>query len=87
MNNQHHSKRKRRDSSVRYFHRGRICKGLHVEFSAPETRPGDILMMTCEWDPRLPETLSSKMRRNYERERGQFITLLEADGHAVLVFE
>ena len=58
--------------AVKYFHRARICKGLHVEFSAPEPRPGTPTMATCCWCPMMPDSLSPKMKRNYSRARDVF---------------
>jgi len=56
-----------------HMHRAKISDGLYVEFCSPQLELGASLMMTCDWDPRMPKTLTHEQNKNYTKARDEFI--------------
>ena len=76
--------KQKRDHVGKIYHRGRIHKGLHVEFVAPVEKPEGLAAVSVEWDPRIPQKLTAKILKKYERERAVFFNKL-AKEHGIKI--
>ena len=68
-------KNKPTDHIGKCIHRGRILKGLHVEFTIPVSLEG-AGSMTVEWEPEMPNPITEKIMKRYLIQRDIFLLKL-----------